>query len=295
MKTVLLFGCDGFLGNRIFKSNIKDYDFIGTSRNISVRNGEKVVYFDANDLESIDKILFLHKPSLVINCIALTDVEECEHNHSKSRFINTVLPEYLASATSHLNIKFVHISTDHFKSEYDNPRLEHERIEAINIYGKNKLEAEAAILRNNTNAIIIRTNFFGFEYGSKNSNLLSKIKSTIESGYTFYGFNDVYFSPISVAALITAIFTLVKENFTGIINVASNESLSKLDFTKLVAQNLCCTEEIIQLSSIKNSNLTTARPHFLSLNNSLYKTITRENIASINDMIKAELDLYKLK
>ena len=53
------------------------------------------------------------KADVVINCIGLTNVEECEENFELAFNTNVTISRNIAKACQSINIKLVHISTDH--------------------------------------------------------------------------------------------------------------------------------------------------------------------------------------
>ncbi len=152
MLRVLILGTDGFLGNRLFLSKNYQKEIYGTSRRETPIYNENILYFNSKSLFHLTKILEQTEPDLVINCIALTDVNFCEANSYETRLINTVYPKELAKLTFELGIKLVHISTDHYQSQSNNPRSEKEIMIAVNEYGKSKLEAEEMIKQFNEKA-----------------------------------------------------------------------------------------------------------------------------------------------
>lgn len=290
MDRILVFGAGGFLGSRLFGWKLNDYKFIGTVRKQVSNEINDTVYFNALDTNKLRLLVEEVNPSIIFNCIALTDVDNCESEPDLADTLNSTFPFELAKISYEMQIKFIHFSTDHFESNDFIPRKENSRVWSINKYGASKLKGEENIKKINSNALIIRTNFFGYEIYT--NNLLSKIKNTLESGDSFGGFSDVYFSPVSISELINATFNLVKINVSGNINIASNETISKFDFAKLVARNLNISESKITPTFISKSNLLTARPNYLALDNSLYKKMVNLNLKSIDAMLKDELGLY---
>lgn len=290
MDKVMVFGGDGFFGKRLLSIRRSGVYLQGTSRNIN--EDPNLFFFDAKDVNSIYNLLKNNKPNVVINCIGYTNVDLCEIDSSYAKDINTIFPAELASITSKMGIKLVHISTDHYISEDDKPRTESTEVWAVNEYGKTKIEAEEQIKKVNKNALIIRTNFFGYELNGGNLKLLSNIKKSLESETDFTGFSDVYFSPVSIGELIEALFNLIEINASGIINIASNKVISKFEFAKLIARCLQIPESKIISTSISKSNLTSPRPNYLALDNSLYKKMVNLNMKDIDAMITDELRLY---
>ncbi len=292
MTSILVLGVDGFLGNRFFHFEQEKYNILGTSRRPNTIDNYKVIFFDATSVDSIAEILEKYRPSIVINCIAITDVDFCEQNVESCDILNNLLPSNLAFYTNQMGIKLIQISTDHFQSELSEPRTEFTKVWAVNNYGKSKFDAENNVMAKNENALIIRTNFFGFEANHKNLKLLSNIKRRLESGLNFSGFTDVIFSPISINTLIPLIYKLIKVDAKGIINISCNESVSKFRFAQLVAVALNFSLEKVIPQSISSYGLLSKRPNYLALDNSNLKRTLDLEIATLDAMIADELKMY---
>ena len=255
MNSILVLGVDGFLGNRLFHFAHEKYNVLGTSRRPSTVDGYKVIYFDANNVDAIAKILEKYQPSVVINCIAITDVDFCEKNVESCNVLNNLLPSHLAFYTNQMGIKLIHISTDHFQSELNEPRTEFTKVWAVNNYGKTKFDAENNIMAKDRDALIIRTNFFGFEANDKKVKLLSNIKERI-------------------------------------INISCNESVSKFQFAQSVAIALNISLKKVIPESIFSHNLLSKRPNYLALDNLNLRQTLDSEIATLDAMIADELKLY---
>ena len=107
-------------------------------------------------------ILKQHNPDLVINTAGMTNIEKCEEYPKLAHKANVDLAENIAVACNELNIKLVHISTDHLFSGKKQMAYEDSCIEPVNNYSKTKGQAELKVQEVCKNALIIRTNFFGW-------------------------------------------------------------------------------------------------------------------------------------
>ena len=292
MERILVLGIDGFLGNRFFHYPQTKYNLIGTSRRESSVDDSRVIFFEGADFSSLAKILDKIKPSIVLNFIAITNVDFCEQHADISNVINNLLPSHLAIYTHEMGIKLIHLSTDHFQSEANVPRTEFTNVWSVNSYGKSKLDAEVNILEKDKNAVIIRTNFFGLETSHINKKLLSDIKTQLEDESNFFGFTDVIFSPVSIDTLIPIIYKLIEFDVKGVINISSNESISKFHFAQLVAIGLYISPDKVKPKSISSHNLLSKRPSYLALDNSKVKQILNLELPSLHAMIANELKRY---
>jgi dTDP-4-dehydrorhamnose reductase len=122
LKKILIIGASGLLGSALYHVLTKKYAVIGTYFSNSDQTSARE-FLDVSDEASITLLLMRLKPDFVINCSGLTNVEECERLPEKAMLLNAIIPGFLARVTHQLQIKLVHISTDHFASEINQVRM----------------------------------------------------------------------------------------------------------------------------------------------------------------------------
>ena len=181
---------------------------------------------------------------LLINCAGLTGVEACESDPDKAYELNGNLPGKLAKITSNNNVKLIHISTDHLFDGTVPKSDENSTVHPLNIYAKSKHVGEQEVLKNNNNALVIRTNFFGNgpEYRFSFSD---RIISSLLNKQKLYLFDNVYYTPINVHELADLTLQLLNKDSFGIYNVCSNERITKFDFGTLIAEKLNLNKNLI--------------------------------------------------
>ena len=155
---IIVFGASGRLGSKII-----EYANLNKVKCISVGNKKKC---DLNlDLTKTDvsKILKKQKPSIIFNCVALTNVDSCNKNFSKAYKMNVITIENLSKAIvkSNIKTKLIHISTDQvYNNVLIRKKNNEKNINLSNGYSITKFMGELEALKYN-NALVIRTNFFG--------------------------------------------------------------------------------------------------------------------------------------
>jgi dTDP-4-dehydrorhamnose reductase len=251
-------------------------------------NKSNLYYLNALNLYEFGKLLKEIQPDFVINCIGLTDVDENEKFPEKSWIINCRLPADIAEICNINNIKFVHISTDHYLNLTNVKLLETDSINLINQYSYSKFYAEKMILKVNQNAIVIRTNFFHFDFKNPTS-FLDKLVINSGNKVITQSYNDVWFTPVSTKTLISYLCKLLDLNFSGLVNISSNEVISKYDFHQTVLNCLSISNDSHRPFSINDIKLRALRPKYMALDNRKLAEITRINIPSIYDMILEEI------
>jgi dTDP-4-dehydrorhamnose reductase len=111
------------------------------------------------------------------------------------------------------------------------------------------------------------------------------ILQQLESKGQVNAFEDVFFSPVSISQLYLAINSLLEVNASGVVNVCANESISKYDFAVLVAEKFGFKADQVKRVKIGDQGLLAPRPNYLSLDNSLLKSLTGFAPLSIDAML----------
>ena len=224
----------------------------------------QAIKLDMTSCGEIDEVLGKINPDVIVNTIALTSVDACEAVPELAYRINVETAVQLAKSANTLGAKLVHISTDHLydgigtlKSEGDSPTL-------LNVYAKTKLEADEAVLQARPEALVIRTNFYGWGTSIRSS-FSDWILRSLEDGRELTMFSDLYFTPILANDLADVMLGLVDRGACGIFHVAGDERLSKYDFAIRVARAFGYPEDKIRAISVDHLKLQAQRPKDMSL------------------------------
>ena len=285
MKKILVLGASGSLGSRVYRGIGNSY---GTYFSYIPVNKSNMYYLDASNLNQFSQLLNEIQPDAVINCIGFTNVDDCEKFPEKSWIINCKLPAAIAQICKLSDVKFVHISTDHYLNKSNDKLLETGAVSLVNQYSYAKFYAEKMVIGVNQNAIVIRTNFFHFDLKNPTS-FLDKLIISSRNGVITQSYNDVWFTPISTKTLISYLNKLLELNFSGLINISSNEVISKYDFHQTVLDCLKVSKDLHRPFSIDDVKLRALRPKYMALDNKKLEETTRIKTPSIYDMIVEEI------
>ena len=123
-----------------------------------------------------------HKPEIIINAAAFTDVKSAETDVDSAESLNIAAPIEMAIAARKLNAAFVHISTDYvFDGKLDKPYKENMPTNPLNVYGRTKRDGEAGVLEENPDAVIMRTSWVFSEHGGNFLKTMLKISENQDS------------------------------------------------------------------------------------------------------------------
>ena len=275
MSKLLIVG-NGFLGNAIYEetkkqkleSKVSDYH----------ENG-----IDVTKINTIERVFEREKPEIVINCSAISNVDEIESNSENALNVNSYGSKNLAISCKKYHSKLIHISTD---SVFDGKRgmyTENDITNPINEYSKSKKLAENWIIESLENHIIVRTNFYG--KNKKGEKLFDWIIQNLERKSKIIGFSDIIFNPLEINNLSKMILELSRVDFNGTIHLSNNEVFSKFDFCKKIANVLGFSENLIEKGTINNSKLLAKRPQNTTLSNKLSTKILNTKPILLTDYL----------
>lgn len=286
-KTVLISGGTGLLALN-WACAIWDswHVILGTHQHRAKLNGMRSAQLNLDDEEKFGQQLDTMVPDLVVHTAGLTNVDQCEQAPDLAYQANAVIARTVARATAVRNIPLIHVSTDHLftgnRSFYEEEALP----SPLNEYGKTKLQAEAWVLSAHPNALIIRTNFFGWGHAKRQS-LTDWLIYNMREGKQLTLFDDVFFTPILADKLALAAHALIEKGTTGIVNVVGDERLSKYQFALKVCEQFNLPETLILRGQIAQSPLSTPRPADMSLNNAKAKKILGHDLGGVSEFLAA--------
>ena len=275
---ILIFGSNGFLGKKIVKSFKKKNYKVFTDLNY-----KKVLKKNFNH-NFIIKILNKIKPSIIINLIALTDVDKCEKNKEIAKKSNTLFPKNLAKAikNTYQNIFLIHMSTDQV---YNGKGGHSEKfVNPINYYGTSKLEGEKYF--KNLPSLILRTNFIGKGEKNKKKTLSDWIVYNLRNKKKINTFKNIYFSPLHTSSIIKIIDKLMIKKIEGVYNLGSKNKISKAKFASSLCSILNCDLDLLNQIKYNNQYLVARRPLDMSLNVNKFEKNTGIKLPSVLKEIK---------
>jgi dTDP-4-dehydrorhamnose reductase len=229
---ILILGSSGFLGKLIYKKIKNNFNVIN--------NGLKKKRISLVSFKKTNELLLNINPNLIINCAALTNIDQCEKFPKKSYDVNVKAVEniFKVKKKNNLNFFFIQFSTDSLYDSKNNINNNETKIPKINnIYSRHKNLVEKICLKNKS--LIFRTNFFG-KYKNNITNWIYK-ETVSKNKKEINLFDDINFSPLratKIAEIISYIIQKGYYNKNGIYNLGSRNGLSKYNFAILFLKKL---------------------------------------------------------
>jgi dTDP-4-dehydrorhamnose reductase len=231
----------------------------------STNKNHGLATMDITIIESVRQVIEKARPDCVINCAAMTNVDECERNPDQARSINIKGVENLAKICSFMGVRLVHVSTDSIFDGKTGGYSEESKPMPINTYARTKVEGEKLVSSIARSFAIVRTNFYGINPNGKH--FLNWILSSLKEGKEMIGFEDAVFNPLWVSDLARLLVELAGNPYNGIINFSSDERFSKYEFIRHVATELGYGNSIVKKGLSAQITLAAARPKITTLSN----------------------------
>ncbi|MEI6416405.1 MAG: dTDP-4-dehydrorhamnose reductase [Verrucomicrobiota bacterium] len=107
----------------------------------------------------------LTEKDFIINCAAITHVDQCEEEPDLAMKVNATTPRLLAQLAADTGTRFLHVSTDYvFDGKLERPYQETDQPHPISHYGASKLAGEQAVLESSPHHFATRVSWvFGPE------------------------------------------------------------------------------------------------------------------------------------
>lgn len=257
----LVTGASGFFGTYVCRAlKARGYPVV---RQVHSHDGDNAVRADLTVEAAGRDLVAQVKPAVVVNCVALTNVDLCEKEPVLAQRLNADLCGELASACDAVGATLVAISTDQLWRRPPVFVTEDVAPDPAGAYGMTKADGETQARRASKH-IVIRTNFFGVGLPWKPS-LSDQILTKLRDGQTFNGFSDVYFTPIAVSLAAEWMIDMVEAGLTGTFHLGGRDRISKYEFAVAIAKAAGLASTNVRAGRVADAKLAATRPSEMSL------------------------------
>lgn len=168
---------------------------------------------DLSDPQSCAAIIADLKPSVVINAAAYTAVDKAEEEEALAQTINAAAPGAMAGACVHLDIPFLHVSTDYvFDGTGTRAWTESDPVSPQNAYGRTKLAGEQAVRASGARHIILRT---AWVFSAHGANFVKTMLRLSETRDALTVVDDQIGGPTPAAEIAATLLTLADHMRNG--------------------------------------------------------------------------------
>lgn len=289
-KRVLITGGSGLLALNWALSMRDLWDITLVTHNHSVQvRGVNTFAFNLDSPKELGSQFRQLKPNLVVHTAGLTSVDECERSPDLAHHANAEIARNVALAAVACSASLIQISTDHLFPDDGSLYSEANATAPLNHYARTKALAETWVQEAAPNALVIRTNFFGWGHQNRQS-FSDWIIQGLRAGTPLSLFDDVFFTPILADTLALHAHALLDAGASGIFHVVGDERLSKYEFALKLATRFNLPAELISRQKLRDVHLLAPRPHDMSLDNSKTRALLGHGLGSVDDFLHSLQD-----
>jgi len=191
---------------------------------------------DIRDESAVVDALRGANPDWVVNCAAMTHVENCERDALAAFAANAGGARNVALAAEACGARLVHVSTDYvFDGEQRSPYLESDFPRPLNIYGSSKLAGEWAVRAASAENIVVRTSgIYGLNAcRGKGTNFVETMIKRAAAGAPTRVVTDEVLTPTFSVDLARQIAAMIEHDVAGGVYHATNAgSCSWFEFAR---------------------------------------------------------------
>jgi len=233
---ILITGANGLLGQKLvgLLAPKKDIELIATARGENRITGITDTFtYQALDItlpKQVDEVVSEHKPDVIINTAAMTNVDQCEKERNACIDLNVNAVQYLLKAAKNNNAFVLHLSTDFIFAGDEGPLREDALPAPVNFYGESKLQAEKLVLESDVKHAIARTVLvYGITPNMSRSNIILWVKNSLEQDKPIQVVNDQWRTPTLAEDLAMGCYLIAKQQAEGVFHISGEEMLTPYD------------------------------------------------------------------
>lgn len=262
---ILVTGANGLLGWKLIERLQEDPTIfpIATARRplaYPLKRGE-FQWMDLTDKKSVDDVITMTRPDVVINTAAMTQVDHCETQRDECWKQNVGGVENLVAALEKTGTHLVHVSTDFIFDGTHGPLTEEEKPNPVNYYGESKLAGEKVVQQSKLNWSILRTVLvFGVTPDMSRSNIVLWVKKNLEEGKKIQVVNDQWRTPTLAEDLAQGCYLAATKKAKGVFNISGDEMMSPFDMAMTTAEFFKLDKTLIQATDSNQFKQPARRP-----------------------------------
>lgn len=262
---ILVTGSNGLLGQKIISesSGFEDVEIIATARgaNRLPAGDYKYESLDITDKGQATKILEQHRPDVVINTAAMTNVDQSENEKEACWELNVTAVEYLVEVCNQINAHLIHLSTDFIFDGSHGPLKEDEQPNPVNYYGETKLASEQVVQSKANSWAIVRTVLvYGIAQGMSRSNIILWVKESLEAGKKINVVNDQWRTPTLAEDLAIGCLLVAQQKANGVYHISGKDMLTPYEMAIKTADFFKLNKSLINETDGSKFQQTAKRP-----------------------------------
>ena len=242
-QRVLITGANGLLGQELVRliGALPVYDVLATGRENSPQfSGGSCGYvpMDITDDRNVSAVFQDFSPDVVINCAAMTQVDDCEADRETCWQVNADAVDRLAKRCLAIGSRLIQVSTDFIFDGLEGPYRENDRPNPLSYYGRSKLAGENAARRAGMEQWVIARTVLVYGAGENlpRSNFVLWVIENLSRGQEIKVVTDQWRTPTYAPDLADGIERIIRFQKQGVFHLSGREMFSIYELAIEVAE-----------------------------------------------------------
>ncbi len=263
---VLITGSNGLLGQKLIEryQSTPEVQLIATARGADRFPNQQGYVYESLDItveSEVNEIVAKHKPAVIINTAAMTNVDACESDKEGCDNLNVNSVQYLINACNLNKVHLVHLSTDFIFNGTHGPVTEEEEPSPLSYYGHSKWKAEQLVMAQANSWAIARTVLvYGIVSDMSRSNIVLWAKGALEAGKPINVVSDQFRTPTLAEDLAQGCALIAAQKAQGVFNISGKDFMSIFDLVYKVATFWNLDKSLLTISTSEGIKQPAKRP-----------------------------------
>lgn len=226
MHRLLVTGASGYLGQVVARRAATRFDvYAAYNRHAEAIVAGEPVRVDITDGQAVSALITQLQPTAIIHASAVNPGQGDEATMFQ---VNRAGSRHIAEAAVAVGARLVHVSTDVVHDGNHAPYADDTPPSPLDGYGRSKAAGEAAVLAVCPDAAVVRTSLiYGLDVMDRGT---AGFAARLAAGGQLMLFTDVIRQPVWVESLAEALIRLVDVAYSGLLNVAGAQPLTRAEF-----------------------------------------------------------------
>jgi dTDP-4-dehydrorhamnose reductase len=262
---LLITGASGLLGRTLCELASAEWAVTGVyCRHPLEMSGVTAIRADLTDDDQVRALVAAVRPGAVIHAAAVAQPLACEQHPKVSAAVNVHASELLADLCANRKIPFVFVSTDLVFDGRQAPYDESGPVHPVCVYGRQKVQAEAGVMRRYADALVCRLPLMFGAAAHSQSNFTWQALTALQEGRPVKLFTDEFRTPADFASAARGLLTVLGRT-RGVLHMGGRTRLSRYDFGRMLARELGAAPSLLDPVTIESLRLGVARSPDCSL------------------------------
>ena len=243
-KRILITGANGLLGQALVERLAANVycDVLATGLDPAPRQAAGVSFgyarLDICDAQDARRVIEDFAPHWVINCAALTQVDQCQKDRELCWRINVEGVDSLARICRTFGAQLLQISTDFVFEGTQDMYSESDRPKPLSFYGRSKLAGENAAREAGVDQwAVVRTSVvYGTAVGRPGADFVEWVLGRLVADEPINVFTDQWRTPTYSYDLAAGIEGLIHKGVSGVYNLTGRDYVTMFSFAQTIAE-----------------------------------------------------------